>query len=176
MTRSRLALVLCLLIAACLLPGHLFAAEQRFAGLRLPDHITLVTAALAQGVQIYEAKPNKEGGYHWELRGPQAVLTTISGERFGRHDPGPTWTAEDGSQVVGTTAEKVDAPSQNAIPWLLLTVKSKSGFGVLSEVDYVLRVETVGGGAPPDAPSREGETKQVAYRALYLFLKKAATA
>ena len=164
----------CLVLAACLLAGHPLAAQPRFAGLRLPDRTSLVAAALAQGVQIYESRPAQAGGYRWELKGPQAVLTTIGGERFGRHDPGPTWTANDGSQVIGTLAEKVDAPGANAIPWLLLTVKSKSGSGVLSGADYVLRVETVGGGAPSEAPADEGETKAVAYRALYLFLRQTA--
>ena len=175
MTRHIVAFALRgLVLTAWLLPGRPFAAEPRFAGLRLPDHTTLVAAALAQGVQIYESRPADAGGYRWELKGPRAILTTIGGERFGRHDPGPTWTANDGSQVIGTLAEKVDAPGANAIPWLLLTVKSKSGSGVLSGVDYVLRVETVGGSAPSEAPSRESETKAVAYRALYLFLQQTA--
>jgi Protein of unknown function (DUF3455) len=175
MQRHHFALVLrCLVLAACLMPSHPVAAESRFAGLRLPDHTTLVAAALAHGVQIYESQPSRAGEYHWELKGPQADLTTVSGEGFGRHDLGPTWTANDGSQVVGTVAEKVDSPDQNAIPWLLLTVRSKGGAGVLSEVDYVLRVETVGGGPPADTPSHVGETRQVPYHALYLFLKKTA--
>lgn len=175
MTRHSFAFAIrSLVLTGCLLPGHPFAAEPRFAGLRLPDHTSLVAVALAQGVQIYESRPAQTGGYHWELKGPQAILTTIGGERFGRHDPGPSWTANDDSQVVGTLAEKVDAPGANAIPWLLLTVKSKSGSGVLSGVDYVLRVETVGGSAPSEDPSHEGETKAVPYRALYLFLKETA--
>lgn len=175
MTRHPLTFTLrCLVAVACLLPPHPFAAEPRFLGLRLPDHTTLVAAALAQGVQIYESKPAQGGGYRWELNGPQAVLTTIGGDGFGRHDPGPTWTANDGSQVVGTVAEKVEAPAANAVPWLLLTVKSKSGSGVLSGVDFVLRVETVGGSAPPEAPLHQGESKPVPYRALYLFLKQTA--
>ena len=165
----------CLAWAAwVVLPGPPLAAEPPFAGLRLPERTSLVAAALAQGVQVYEGRAAPTGGYRWELKGPQAALTTVGGERFGRHDPGPTWTADDGSQVTGALAEKVDAPGVNAIPWLLLTVKSKSGSGVLSGVDYVLRVETRGGGAPAEAPLREGETKAVAYQALYLFLQQTA--
>ncbi|MBV9490192.1 MAG: DUF3455 domain-containing protein [Verrucomicrobia bacterium] len=164
----------CVLLAFWLVPAHPFAAEPPFAGLPIPDHASLVAAVIADGVQIYEAKRLESGGYRWELKGPQAVLTTISGERFGRHDVGPTWTADDGSQVVGTVMAKADAPGPNAIPWLLLTVKAKTGSGVLSGVDYVLRVGTAGGNAPPDPPTQEGETKRTPYRALYLFLKKTA--
>ena len=164
----------CLVLAACVLAGHPLAAQLPFAGLRLPERTSLVAAALAQGVQVYESKVAPGGGYRWELKGPRAVLTTVGGERFGRHDPGPTWTADDGSQVTGALAEKVDAPGANGIPWLLLSVKSKSGSGVLSGVDYVLRVETRGGAAPSEPPSREGETQAMAYRALYLFLKQTA--
>ena len=125
----------CLVVAACTIPGYPLAAEQRLSGLPVPDHTILVATAIAEGVQIYESRASKAGGYQWELKGPQAVLTTISGESFGRHDLGPTWTASDGSQVFGALMGKVDAPRHDAIPWLLLGVKSKTGSGILSDVD-----------------------------------------
>ena len=64
MTRHGFAFALRgLILTAGLLPGHPVAAEPRFAGLRLPDHTTLVAAALAQGVQIYESRPAQAGGF-----------------------------------------------------------------------------------------------------------------
>jgi hypothetical protein len=164
----------CVVLLACFVARPQFAAEERFSGLPVPDHTALVGAVIADGVQIYEGKGSKTGGFQWELKGPKARLTTTSGESFGHHDLGPTWTANDGSQVAGAVVEKVDAPKRDGIPWVLLTVKSKTGSGVLSDVDYVLRVGTAGGNPPAEAPSHEGETRQVPYHACYLFLKKIA--
>ena len=105
----------------------------------------------AEGVQIYECKPAKAGGFEWVLKAPDAVLFDDRGDKSGTHFAGPTWQANDGSKIV---AEKVaDAPGRRSIPWLLLRVKSHAGDGAFAKVTYIQRVDTWAGQAPTAAPT-----------------------
>ncbi|HYY30939.1 MAG TPA: DUF3455 domain-containing protein, partial [Chthoniobacterales bacterium] len=63
--------------------------------------------------------------------------------------------------------------ASKGVPWLLVSVKLKSGSGILDQVDYVVRVAADGGVAPTEPPKTGGETIRVRYRAIYLFLHKA---
>ncbi|HEX4604634.1 MAG TPA: DUF3455 domain-containing protein, partial [Candidatus Angelobacter sp.] len=91
---------------------------------------------------------------------------------IGKHFAGPTWRLNDGSEITGKMAAKVDAPDATAIPWLLVTVIGHSGNGKLSRVTSIQRVNTVGGLAPAaaecTAQSREVEFKS-SYSADYYF-------
>jgi hypothetical protein len=140
--------------------------------LPLPEKSAVLLAVVADGFQIYESKPNTNGGgFQWSLKAPDAELKNLSGEILGKHGAGPSWTLNDGSSIVGSVPPLKNVTTSNSIPWLLLAVKSKSGSGLLEKVDYVMRIATEGGIAPATPPKGEGETVKVKYHAIYLFLK-----
>jgi Protein of unknown function (DUF3455) len=138
-----------------------------------PENSAIVLALVADGVQIYESKPNSSGGFQWSLKAPEAELKSLTGDIVGKHGAGPSWTLNDGSSVVGSVPALKNSAASAGIPWLLVAVKSKSGSGILNQVDYVMRVATEGGMAPAEPPKAEGETAKIKYRAVYLFLHKA---
>jgi len=140
--------------------------------LSFPEKSSIVLAAVADGVQIYESKPNPAGGFQWSLKAPEAELKNLSGEVLGKHGAGPSWTLNDGSSIVGSVPALKNLAAPKSIPWLLIAVKSRSGSGILDKVDYVMRVATEDGAAPAEPPKAEGETVRVKYHALYMFLHK----
>jgi Protein of unknown function (DUF3455) len=139
--------------------------------LPLPEKGAVLLAAVGDGVQIYESKPNPAGGFQWSLKAPDADLKNLSGEIIGKHGAGPSWTLNDGSSIVGSLPALKNVPASNSVPWLLLSVKTKSGSGLLEKADYVMRVATEGGSAPTTPPKTDNETVRVKYHAIYLFLK-----
>jgi len=134
----------------------------------------------AVGVQVYEcaAKADAPGGWAWQFRGPEATLTDAAGRTVGRHFTGPSWASNDGATVVGQVSASAPAPDKADIPWLLLSIKSRAGAGLLAPTTSVQRLDTEGGVAPA-APCGAGNDKQVervGYTATYLFWRaKAAT-
>ena len=141
--------------------------------LPLPQNIAIVLAVAGEGVQIYESKPNPSGGFQWSLPAPEADLKGLSGEILGKHGAGPTWTMNDGSSIVGHLPPLEALATSKGVLWLLVSVKSKSGSGILNQVDYVMRVAADGGVVPAEPPKTGGETIRVRYCAIYLFLHKA---
>ena len=140
--------------------------------LKVPATDTLAFKAHAEGVQIYEGRPKKEDAtqYEWALKAPEADLFDERGSKIGRHYGGPTWESTDGSKVVGELKSREPSTEASAIPWLLLSVKAHEGSGVFSAVDYVQRLETVGGKAPAMCdPSSAGKELRVPYSAVYYF-------
>jgi hypothetical protein len=157
--------------------GMRFAASAaEFQGVPLPENASIVLSVIAEGVQIYESKVNSAGACEWTLKAPEAELKSLSGEVLGKHYGGPTWSLNDGSQLVGNLPplKTVIAPDGRNIPWLLVAAKTRSEAGFLSTVDYVVRIETSGGVAPAIAPKDPADTATVKYRAIYLFLRKQA--
>lgn len=148
------------------------AAE--FQGLPLPENTRIVLAADAEGVQIYESRTNSAGSYEWVLKAPEAELKSLTGEVLGKHFEGPTWSLNDGSELMGSLPplKAVSAPNRQDIAWLLIAAKSRNGAGILSSADYVLRIATAGGTPPREAPKSATDTARVKYRATYLFLQK----
>jgi len=126
------------------------------------------------GVQIYDCA-QAGGRYAWTLRQPDAVLTDAGGHVSGHHGAGPSWTATDGSRVVGHVLTTIPAPRPGAIPWLVLQATKHDSCGALAGVSYVLRTETVGGVAPADGCSHDqaGAVVSVPYQANYSFLQPA---
>jgi hypothetical protein len=108
----------------------------------------LILMARATGFQIYVCRPDADGKPTWTLKAPDAELFDEQGKLIGKHFGGPTWQLNDGSQITGKLAAKVDAPDPTAIPWLLVTVTGHSGNGKLSGVTSIQRVNTVAGLAP----------------------------
>jgi len=146
------------------------ASAEEF--LSLPENSSIVLALVADGVQIYESKPNPAGGFQWSLKAPEAELKNATGEILGKHGAGPSWTLNDGSSIVGSVPPLKNLAARASIPWLLLAVKSRSGSGILDQVDYVMRVGTEGGVAPAEPPKTASETAKAKYHAFYLFLHK----
>jgi hypothetical protein len=141
--------------------------------LQAPHHQQLVLKALGVGVQIYTCGPSKDDPqqFAWGLTGPEAVLFDAGGRRLGKHYAGPTWEASDGSTIAGVVKAHADSPVNSAIPWLLLTTKSKDSTGTFAKVRSVQRLHTVAGIAPAmrcDA-GVAGRTARVPYTADYYF-------
>jgi Protein of unknown function (DUF3455) len=143
--------------------------------IQAPAGEELVLMTRATGFQIYVCRPGADGKPAWTLKAPDAELFDEQGKSIGKHFGGPKWQLDDGSQITGKLAAKVDAPDPKAIPWLLLTVTGHSGNGKLSGVTSIQRVNTVGGLAPSaaecTAQSGEVESKS-SYSADYYFYAK----
>jgi hypothetical protein len=130
----------------------------------------LVLMARATGFQIYVCRNNAEGQTAWTLKAPEAELFDEQGKLIGKHFGGPTWQLNDGSQVTGKMAAKVNAPDPKAIPWLLVAVTGHSGSGKLSGVTSIQRMNTVGGLAPVECTDQSGEVEfRSSYSADYYF-------
>ena len=141
--------------------------------IKVPGNETLLVAASASGVQIYEcqAKESDPGQYQWVFKEPEAQLLDVDGKKIGRHYAGPTWELNDGSKVVGEVKAHVASTNTNAIPWLLLHAKSHEGDGQFSKVTSIQRVDTGGGVAPTTGCDKTnvGKEIRVPYTALYYF-------
>lgn len=146
------------------------AASDVPKNLQVPSGQELLFKMAAQGVQIYECKAKTDGAFEWTLKAPDAVLLN-EGKTVGKHYGGPTWEADDGSKIAGQLKEKSAAPDKNAIPWLLLEVKSHQGSGRFSPVNWIQRLETTGGKAPIEGCDRSRSQSQVrvSYTANYYF-------
>lgn len=171
-------------IALGLLPLTLaqFFVQKVAAQPKVPDNLkppagqTLVLKANAKGVQIYQCSvsPGNSDQFEWRLKAPEADLFDDQGQKIGQHFAGPTWKAIDGSSVVGQVKSKANAPSNSAIPWLLLTAKTHQGTGVFSTIASIQRVDTQGGVAPStgcNATKLNTEIK-VDYQATYYFYRE----
>jgi hypothetical protein len=138
---------------------------------------TLASIARAIGVQIYEcrARTGATAQHEWAFVAPEADLFDRNGKRIGRHYTGPHWEAADGSKVMGSLREHVDAPSSYALAWLLLSTVSTGHAGTFSKVSSIQRLHTVGGTPPASgcAANTAGTRTRVYYSAdYYLFTKQ----
>jgi Protein of unknown function (DUF3455) len=135
--------------------------------IRVPAGQEVVLDVVGKGVQIYECSSTTLA---WTLREPAAVLYGRRDRPVGIHFIGPTFESFDGSKVAG--AVEASAPSPHgSILWLLLRREGNTvGDGVLSQVDFIQRLETRGGVAPTGAcdPAADA-TVAVPYRARYVF-------
>jgi hypothetical protein len=143
------------------------------APLRVPAGQSLIKELHATGVQIYECQPAKGDAsqFEWSFKSPEAVLSTKGGKNTVRHYGGPTWEANDGSRVVGELVASSPATKPNSIPWLLLRARSTSGNGLFGNVQFIQRLNTVGGSVPAGGCTRQqaGQQLRAAYTADYLF-------
>lgn len=142
--------------------------------LKAPADQVLALELQAVGVQIYVCMARKDDAtkLEWSLKAPEAELFDAAGKKIAKHYGGPTWEAADGSKVVGELKARDDGPDPNAIPWLLLSAKSTSGSGILSQTTSVQRLHTVGGKAPADGCRQAedaGNELRVPYQAAYYF-------
>jgi hypothetical protein len=154
--------------------GFLFSlfanAQQLPKELQPPANEQLLLQVHAKGDQIYTCKV---GGaqFMWVLKAPEARLTDKSGKPFGKHFAGPSWEANDGSRVTGKAVANAPSPDADSIPWLLVTVATHSGEGVLARVTSIQRVNTKGGKAPASGcdAAHAGQEERAPYSADYVF-------
>lgn len=146
------------------------------AELQVPANQRLLMSVAASGDQIYSCQAagstaGSPAAYAWTLKAPEAELFDSQGQQVGQHYGGPSWELNDGSKIVGQLKTKVDAPQENAIPWLLLQVKSHEGEGSLSRVNWIQRVNTIGGKAPLNGcdATHQNQEMRVNYSANYYF-------
>jgi hypothetical protein len=145
--------------------GAAFADVTVPAGLAAGPEAELVLSVHAEGSQVYACAADKN---EWALKGPDAALFDEKGAKIGKHYTGPSWELDDGSLITGELSAKDPGPDANAIPWLLLKVKTNNGKGLLAKVAEIQRIETVGGLAPKGACSR-GDEVRAPYTATYRF-------
>jgi hypothetical protein len=148
----------------------LAAAQDVPEKLQPPAGEQLLLQVHAKGDQVYTCKSDG-GQFAWTLKAPDARLFDKEGKLFGKHFAGPSWEANDGSRVTGKAVANSPSPDGDSIPWLLVTVVSHDGSGVLSRVTSIQRVNTKGGKAPATGcdASHVGSEIRVAYSADYRF-------
>ena len=146
------------------------AAQDAPKQLESPAGEQLLLQVHAKGDQIYACKSDA-GQFAWSLKAPDAQLFDKDGKLFGKHFAGPSWEANDGSRVTGKAVANSPSPDADSIPWLLVTVVSHDGNGVLSRVTSIQRVNTKGGKAAASGcdASQVGKEIRVAYSADYRF-------
>jgi hypothetical protein len=146
------------------------AAQQVPQQLQPPANEQLILQVHAKGDQIYTCK-SELTDFIWSLKAPDAQLFDKDGKPFGRHFAGPSWEASDGSRVTGKAVANAPSPDANSIPWLLVTIVSHEGNGVLSRAATIQRLNTKGGKASASGcdASHLGQELRVPYSADYLF-------
>jgi hypothetical protein len=130
-----------------------------------------------RGIQVYRCGMT-DGAPSWQLLGPNAHMYDAAGKVVARHFYGPTWQANDGSEIKGKVlvADASPAGPRNA-PWLVLRVVFEQGQGIFAQVSTVARTNTHGGGTPVQActAASQGMSVKVPYSARYIFFSQAKT-
>jgi hypothetical protein len=158
-----------LAVAGSLLPSFA-TAQPGPQNLQPPATEHLLMQVHARGSQIYSCSVDGARSA-WTLKAPEAQLYGKGGKPFGKHFAGPSWKANDGSQVTGKAVASMPSPDPDSIPWLLVTVVSRSGAGVLAGVTSIQRLNTQGGKAPASGcdAAHVGRELRVRYSADYVF-------
>ncbi len=139
--------------------------------IQVPANEQAVLFVHATGSQVYTCQAGSDGKFSWTLKGPDADLHDRKDKVIGHHSAGPTWKLNDGSEVNGKAAAKVDSLDSESIPWLLVNVVNNSGKGALAKVNVIQRVHTHGGqpaSSGCDEAHKNDETKSD-YTADYYF-------
>jgi len=162
MRSHRLIIALAVTVAA--LWSASAASAQPTVNVPAGNHVIGVGHGL--GVQIYACN-----GTAWTFVAPRATLYDDHLRPIIKHFGGPTWQADDGSQVVGTLVNSLPV-SPGSIPWLLLSAKSTGGPGRLAATTFIQRLHTIGGVAPAASTCTartSGRQVEVPYFADYYF-------
>ncbi|HKO51105.1 MAG TPA: DUF3455 domain-containing protein [Polyangiaceae bacterium] len=140
--------------------------------LAAPDDGRLAFYYDAIGVQIYACQATAMG-HAWTFQAPEAKLFDRRGRLVVKHFGGPSWeSVRDRSKVVAKKLKEFTA-NKNAIPELLLEATLHDGKGQLDDVNYIQRLDTVGGLAPTSGcdAAHLGAIARVDYTASYLFYR-----
>jgi hypothetical protein len=159
-----------LLAVACAVLACSAAAQQVPPQLQPPATEQLLLQLHAKGDQVYTCKEGVTQ-FAWTLKAPDAQLFDKEGKPFGKHFAGPSWQANDGSLVTGKAVANAPSPDPDSIPWLLVTVLTHDGSGVLSRATSIQRLNTKGGKAPATGcdSTHAGQEARIPYTADYLF-------
>jgi hypothetical protein len=146
------------------------AAQEIPQQLQPPANLQLLLQVHAKGDQVYTCKSDA-AQFTWTLKAPAAQLFDKNGKPFGKHFAGPSWEANDGSRVTGKAVANSPSPDADSIPWLLVTILTREGSGVLSQVTTIQRLNTKGGKAPASGcdASHADQEARVPYSAEYRF-------
>jgi hypothetical protein len=146
------------------------AAQEIPQQLQPPANLQLLRQVHAKGDQVYTCKSDA-AQFTWTLKAPAAQLFDKNGKPFGKHFAGPSWEANDGSRVTGKAVANSPSPDADSIPWLLVTILTREGSGVLSQVTTIQRLNTKGGKAPASGcdASHADQEARVPYSAEYRF-------
>jgi len=149
-------------------PGPLYALLHR--SLRVPEGAIEVLRLHAQGTQIFRCEA-QGGALRWVFRLPEAELRDANGQLAAHHGAGLSFEHVDGSRLLGEITDHVPAPSDNTLPWLLMSTRSY-GKGALADIRYVERIDTAGGmpAAGCDAAQRN-QVLRVPFSADFVFLR-----
>jgi hypothetical protein len=139
------------------------------AAIAAPATTSVLFSVFASGTQNYTCSSGV-----WSAATPEATLyvgADATTPVFGSHFGGPEWFANDSSYVLGDKPNIIKAVQDpTAIPWLLVPVASTSATGLLANVTYVQRVNTVGGKETGTCDStNDGAVDKVPYTANYYF-------
>jgi len=146
------------------------------AEVTIPDQIkppsgnSPVLTVHAKGDQIYQCSLSS-GVYSWQVQAPDARLHDDNGQVVGKHYSGPIWEYKEGSRVVGRVINKIDVAPDSSISWLLVEVVAHKGNGLFTDVNFINRINTLGGLPPLSAcdSNHLGSEKRVPYTADYIF-------
>jgi hypothetical protein len=133
--------------------------------LAAPEGSTLLLHAFGIGVQIYHWN-----GTSWGAATPAATIyaDAAGNGQLATHFAGPSWQSNSGSKVVGTVINRC-TPDVASIAWLSLSAVA-TGNGLFADVNFIQRLNTVGGNAP-STPGVLGQEARVPYTADFLFYK-----
>jgi len=145
--------------------------------IQAPAGVEVALSARASGWQIYTCKAGADGKFSWTLKAPDAELRDRNDQVIGEHFAGPSWKLKDGSAATGKATAHVDSPDADSVAWLLVTVISHSGKGLLDNVTTIQRIHTHGGKAPADGcdAAHSGAETKSSYTADYYFYAPAPT-
>ncbi len=134
--------------------------------IRVPDGFKRIAEMSSRGVQTYQCTNGV-----WTFLQPDAILQ-FDGRAQVLHTRGPVWTSVIDGSSVSATVVVGSAPSEDAIPQLLLSSTANRGPGLLAAVKFVQRLDTTGGLSPTGACA-DGTTASIPYTADYAFWVKA---
>lgn len=149
-------------------PGPLYTLLHR--PLHVPDGAIEVLRLHGEGAQIFRCEM-QGGTLRWVYRLPEAELRDAGGQLAVRHGVNLSFEHVDGSRLLGEITDHVPSPTDNSLPWLLMTTRSY-GKGVLADVHYVERIDTAGG-MPASAcdAAQLNQVLRVPFAANFVFLR-----
>jgi hypothetical protein len=128
---------------------------------------------IGTGIQIYRCDSDANNTARWQFQHPTAQLKNPSGAVIVDHGAGPSWSAKDGSKIVGKVIASTPSPDSGNIAWLQLSTTSAGSAGLLAQTKYIDRIDTKGGAPDPLACKVKdaGKLVQTPYTATYIFYR-----
>jgi hypothetical protein len=145
-----------------------------FSHIKVPENHQAILQLAAHGAQVFRCEAQGDGHYAWAFRQPDAELRDMLGQPAGRHGASFSFESIDGSRLIGRVIEHDAAPAgpqAGALPWLLIATDS-FGDGIFAGVDYVQRVNTLGGLPPPSCiAAQDQQVLRVDFNADFVFYR-----